>query len=208
MQSPTANGRISGVIVNEDGQIDLGAQACLTVHPSSDRTFIDCRFRVDREGRFTIDHLPFGKYEVFAINEAEGYSTENQSPGQEVSINADRTSTDLAIHMHSKGAVLSGTIIDKVTGIPIPRAWISFSNIDTSDGGSRLANGQFQVSVPANCDLLVHVTARGYKGWVYTDPANPSRPALRLSKGERKELNIQLEPLPNSAASDEQPINQ
>jgi uncharacterized surface anchored protein len=34
----------------------------------------------DNEGQFTVKHLKAGTYQVFAINEAEGYSIQNQMP--------------------------------------------------------------------------------------------------------------------------------
>jgi len=43
--------------------------------------------------------------------------------------------------------------------------------------------------------------AAGYKGWVYTDAASPSRPVLRVASGEKKMMNIQLEPLPTNSAT-------
>jgi hypothetical protein len=56
------------------------------------------------------------------------------------------------------------------------------------------SDGEFHVTLPPECDLVVIVSAKGYKGWVYTDPINPTSPVLRLSAGERKRLDIQLEP--------------
>jgi hypothetical protein len=56
------------------------------------------------------------------------------------------------------------------------------------------SDGEFHVTLPTQCDLVVVVFAEGYKGWVYTDPANPSRPVLRFAAGERKAVAVELEP--------------
>ena len=52
------------------------------------------------------------------------------------------------------------------------------------------------MKLPASSDLVVIVTAQGYKGWVYTDSDDQSRPVLRMAAGEQKELDIELQPLP------------
>ena len=41
----------------------------------------------------------------------------------------------------------------------------------------------------------LNVSAKGYKGWVYTDDSNPAQPAVRLASDERRVLDIGLEPL-------------
>jgi uncharacterized surface anchored protein len=50
----------------------------------------NCLTTTDNEGQFTVKHLMAGTYQVFAINEAEGYSIQNQMPGQEVTIDANQ----------------------------------------------------------------------------------------------------------------------
>jgi len=73
--------------------------------------------------------------------------------------------------------------------------WISID--DGSGGGSaRTLDGKFQMAVPINSDLLVLITANGYKGWIYTDALNSTHLVLRLASGERKLLDVELEPLP------------
>lgn len=52
---------------------------------------------------------------------------------------------------------------------------------------------------PIASDLIVFVTASGYKGWVYAGDPNSTRPVLRLGSGEPKILDIELEPLPPAA---------
>ena len=47
-------------------------------------TFSDCRVTTNSAGQFTIEHLTSGVYAVLAVNDEEGYSIENQSPGQSV----------------------------------------------------------------------------------------------------------------------------
>ena len=186
--------------MTEDGQLAGGTKACTSAH-SGNNTSINCLVSVNTDGRFTIEHLKPGTYQVFAINEAEGYSIENQSPGQTVTISADQPWANVIVQLSPRGGILVGSIRDKRTGENIHRAQIPFTAIDRDgEGGTCIVDGEFHVAIPANCDVLVIAMAKGYKGWIYTDGVNSSRPALSVAAGERKVMNIQLEPLPNNSA--------
>jgi len=144
--------------------------------------------------------LKLGTYGVFAINEAEGYSIENQSPGQDVTVSSDQPWPSVTVRLHGRGGVLVGSITDKLTGRSI-RGSIQYMavDMDCDSAASTLVEGKFNVTITPNCDVVVIAKAKGYKGWVFTDGA---RPTLRLARGERKEINIQLEPSPTNSASE------
>jgi len=73
---------------------------------------------------------------------------------------------------------------------------VTYLDVDGKTSGSAPlpSDGEFRVTLPTNCDLVVVVFAKGYKGWIYTDSSNPLRPVLRLGSGERKAVDIELEP--------------
>jgi hypothetical protein len=195
-----AEGGITGIVLAEDGQLANSAKACTSVR-SGNNTSIRCLVSTDKEGRFTIEHVKPGTYQVFAINDAEGYSIENQAPGQDVTISADQPWANITIRLLSRGGVLVGSITDSLTGKSIRRAQIQYIAIDRNgSGGGSLVEGDFHVTIPANCDVLIVAMADGYKGWVYTDTVSPSRPVLRVASSEKKMMNIQLAPLPNNSA--------
>jgi hypothetical protein len=79
----------------------------------------------------------------------------------------------------------------------IEGAYISYIAIDNagSGGNRRTVDGRFSLATPTGSNLLIYVTANGYKGWVYTDASNPAQPVVRLASGERRGLDIKLEPL-------------
>lgn len=199
--SPQTQGGIAGVVLTEDGQLAHGAKVCTSVRRGNN-IHTNCLVPTDQEGRFTADHLPYGTYQVFAIDEADGYSIENQSPGQDVSLTADQPWSNVTIHQHDRGGMLVGTVTDKTTGRKIDGAQINYTAIDTggSGGSARMLEGQFRVTVPSDSDLLIVVMSIGYRGWVYTDQSTSSRPVLRLGRGEQKRLDIELEPLPSQNA--------
>jgi hypothetical protein len=199
-KSSAIEGGITGTVLTEDGLLASGTKACTSSH-SGNYTSINCFVSVDKDGRFTIEHLKLGTYQVFAINDAEGYSIENQSPGQSVTLSADQPWANVTVRLLPRGGILVGSITDKLTGENIQHAQIQFTAIDRDgEGGFSLVDGEFHLAIPANSDVLVIAMAKGYKGWIYADGTSPSRPVLSVAAGERKVLNIQLEPLPDNSA--------
>jgi hypothetical protein len=188
-------GRIAGTVLDEHGQVVEDATVCVSQGSESGSTTINCRIFTDH-GQFQIPETRFGSYGVFAIKEAEGYSIENQSPGQKVTVSAGNPAPEVTVRLRPGGAVLSGTARDKTNGKPVKGIGVQYLDVDgKASGFSPVASdGEFHVTLPPECDLVIIVSAKGYKGWVYTDPLNPSRPVLRLAAGERKQLDIQLEP--------------
>jgi hypothetical protein len=188
-------GRITGTVLDEHGQVVEDATVCLSVPLEGGSTSSICRVFTDH-GQFQIPEIGFGTYGVFAINEAEGYSIENQNPGQKVTVSAANPSPEVTVRLRPGGAVLSGTVRDKTNGKPVKDLRVQYLDVDGKASGSSPlpSNGEFHVTLPPECDLVVIVSAKGYKGWVYTDPLSPTRPVLRLGAGERKRLDIQLEP--------------
>lgn len=196
--TPRLNGRIEGTVVNEEGQLVEHAMVCTSLTRGS-ATKINCQTLTDKDGRFQIGDLEFGTYRVFAIKEDGGYSVENQTPGDQVQITEENPFSIVAIRLRPKGAILVGSVRDKSTGQPLREFHVEYLNIDGGErggggGGGREANGKFRMTVPVDSDLLVAIYAIGYKGWVYTDPANPSHPILRIAAGETRRLEIEMEP--------------
>lgn len=188
-------GHITGTVFDEHGQLVEDATICLSVQLKGGSTSSNCSVFTDH-GQFQIPELEFGTYGVFAIKDAEGYSIENQNPGQKVTVSAANPSPEVAVRLRPGGAVLSGTVRDKTSGKPVMGLTVQHLDVDGKASGNSLlpSDGEFHVTLPPECDLVVIVSAKGYKGWVYTDPLSPTRPVLRLTAGERKRLDIQLEP--------------
>lgn len=196
----SANGAIIGVILREDGTPAADFRVCTEVHLSQsgwEHIETCCPTRTDEKGHFIIADLEPGTYGVLAENIAEGYSTLNQSPGQSVTLTKKHLRSNVSIQLRHKGAVLAAAITDKETGMVIPDVNFSYDGVDCEAGGNVLRDldGKYYLDIPTNCDVVIIARARGYKGWVYTDTKNPSHPLLRLAEGERKLIEIQLEPL-------------
>ncbi len=198
-QPPVEDGTIAGIVLNENGEPVDHAQLCLSITKRYN-TSINCRAgRSNDGGAFTLEHVKPGTYGVFAIKPDEGYSIENQQRGQSVNITANQPYSNVTIHMKAKGSILLGTVTDAVTGKPIDVPNVQYIALDGEAAGGGLANlgnGKFRVVVPSGTEVIFIVQARGYRGWIYTDPNNPSRPVLRLAPGEQRHFDIALEPFP------------
>lgn len=201
--SSVTEGSITGIVLTEDGKPALDYRVCNQVRFNQaglDRTQTCCSTKTNHEGRFVIEHLKLGAYEVLASKESEGYSIERQST-QKVFITATKPQATITIRLHNKGAVVLASISDKKTGKIIKDAHLEYSGVDCVAGGSTLRiEEQYYLTIPTDCEVVVIARAKGYRGWVYADPANPSRPTLKLAAGERKVFDLQLEAFPKTSS--------
>jgi len=65
-------GRITGIVLDEDGQRVYDATICTSVASGTRTRSSSCRDFTDKDGRFVIENVPLGKYRLFATNEAQG----------------------------------------------------------------------------------------------------------------------------------------
>jgi hypothetical protein len=199
----SAEGGITGVVLREDGTVAAGMKVCLSEHYDDgswiNQTSTSCRGLTDQNGRFTIEHVKKGTYQISAMNDGEGYSLDSQMPGENVTIRPDQLWPDVTVHLRNLGGVIEGVITDKFTGKKIPGAVIYYADIDNGGSSASLrTDGSYQVSVPAGSALLVFAVADGYKGWVYQDTSQPK--VLKLQAGQRTTLEIQMEPRSKSVS--------
>ena len=74
-QQALSLGRITGIVLNEDGQPVTQASICVSLAGSSKT---ECRVQTNETGQFEIEHLSMGTFHVFATKYEDGYSGENQ----------------------------------------------------------------------------------------------------------------------------------
>jgi carboxypeptidase family protein len=196
-----AYGRLTGTVLDENGQLVAHASVCTSVTKGNE-TMVTCRVSTDEIGQFQIEHINMGTYGVFAEKDEDGYSSANHPSEQQVTINTSDPNAYVTLRLGPKGGILSGSVKDTKTGKSIVTSEVHYVALDGGNSGTAGVNdGQFQITVPARTDLIVVVSARGYRGWVYTDAANPSRPVLRLGSGEKKFLDVELEPVAADATA-------
>ena len=88
------------------------------------------------------------------INQAEGYSIDNQNPGQKITLMAANPSPDVTVRLRPRGAVLIGTVRDKISGEPVNGISVQYLDVDgKASGSSPFSDGEFRVALPTQCDL-------------------------------------------------------
>lgn len=122
-------GRISGNVISEDGAVVDHFDVCMSV-TSGNNTTTNCRVATDAQGHFEIEDVKFGSYGIFAVKEQEGYSIDNQTPGLKVTVTADSPWQSVTIRLRERGAILTGSVTDRVSGRAVEDAWINYIDID------------------------------------------------------------------------------
>ena len=205
--SPGPQGVISGTVLDEQGQPINGAQIVITTWRISADGSTQGQGKdggtTDGTGRFRVDHVPMGKISVEASKQDEGYAPHSSGPSgsETVTLTADQPVAEVVLKMGPKAGMLLPTVKDKRTGEPINDFlvhWVVFDPDEpnqSSSGSAGVSRWTRSVTLPPGKDLIVTISKRGYKNWLYRDPSDPSRPAfLRLQSGEQKELAVELEP--------------
>lgn len=204
-ESPPA-GTITGTVLDEQGKPFQGVQVCTYMMgaPSGSREARgDCpAATTDSDGQFRIDHVAMGTFGVEAIKPEQGYiAFAGTSVKQLVTLTPNQPSATVVLKLGPKPGVLLPSVKDKFTGEPIAEFQVEWTIFDPDNGGNLSSGGQFlrrgmtSAIVPPGKNLVLTISARGYKKWLYYDPSDPSRPAfLRLEPGEEKELEVELEP--------------
>lgn len=186
-------GRITGIVLDENGQPMDRALVCSSAAGTSQS---ECRTFTDRTGQFEIQNVPMGATIVFASKDEDGYSPMNQTHTQQtVTLTAQDPVANVTIKLAPRAGTLIGTVRDSVTGKPIGKhvnvTWMQTDGASSGSSGTSGQLGTFRVNLPTK-DLLVFVSAPGYKTWFYRDPSDQVE--LHLASGEQKSVDIELVP--------------
>lgn len=207
-----ANGMISGTVVEANGQVAEGARVCISVTSGNSgsgiTTEMTCPISADKYGQFQLERLKIGAYRVFAQDAADDSSMEADK-GPKVTLTDNAPYAHVTLRLKS-GGILVASVTDALSGKPVRQFRVQYEEINREgSGGGYAHDGHFRTVVPPDSDLVVIVTAQGYKGWVYTDSDIQSRPVLRVAAGQEKKLEIELQPLSPSAGTgpDSSPVS-
>jgi Carboxypeptidase regulatory-like domain len=195
-------GLIRGTVLDETGVPVVNAYVAVDAM-SEGKISSTLNAYSDGSGQFVFDGLALGEYRVSAQKEDEGYLTTRpnvfeHNPPLIVKLTADVPAGTATVHFSARGAVLTGRVRDAKTGAPVAAQF----TLKPENGNGLLGTGtngrdKFTLSVPANAGFTLEVSAEGYKAWLYSDATHPEQAAiLRLEPGSKKELNIDLDPLP------------
>lgn len=156
----------------------------------------------DSEGHFEITGLELHKYRVYASKTQDGYpnadpaySDENQAT---VVLTPDQPSASTIIRLR-KAVILIVDVRDAATWKAV-RAHYKLSVPKRWEVSGELS---YPLLIHPLTDVMLEVSAKGYKTWSYSDPSSPARLLLlRLESGEQKLLEVELEPEANDAPTE------
>jgi hypothetical protein len=202
-QPPTGQpeGRIVGVVTNDDGEPIAGATLCTEIAvPNGSHTTCGGP-ETNAKGEFEIRSMPMGKISVYAQKELGGYWRDNETTKKmtTVKLTPESPTARVVLKIGQKPAELTVNVTDRQTGKAVSTFFVRLI-MDKSSACSGYANfmraGTSGVRVPIHpaTDVLLEVSATGYKSWYFSDPSDPTRPVLRLESGEEKTLNAELVP--------------
>ncbi|MFZ1005202.1 MAG: hypothetical protein WAN65_00090, partial [Candidatus Sulfotelmatobacter sp.] len=120
---------------------------------------------------------------------------------QTVVLTAAKPTANVVLKVGPKPAVLVLIVSDRITGKAIDDFMIRTIGADGGGAGTaglayfpQTDEGGREVPISPLFDVLLGITAKGYKNWFYSNPADPSDPTLHLESGERKTVQVTMQP--------------
>jgi hypothetical protein len=197
---PARPGRILGTVVDEDGRPVTGPSVTYSFSTDNGSTTSGSSSNVPN-GEFELTQLPLGKIELNAAAPLSGYWHSDASPyKQTVVLTAAKPTAHVLLKVGPKPAVLVLTVSDRITGKAVDGFMVKTFGVDGLMAGGGTAyfpqtpEGDWEVRVSPLFDVLLEVSAKDYKNWFYSNPADPSDPTLHLESGERKVVQVTMQP--------------
>jgi hypothetical protein len=195
------NGRITGTVVDQAQQPIAGATV-MAVETLNQSLNNPPSAKSDSTGQFEITGLTLRSYHVYASKPQDGYpeadpaySEENQSA---IALSPDHPSGSVIISLRKAGMLITD-VRDKATGKPVSASY----TLSVPKRWQTQGQLSYPLLIHPSTDVMLEVSARGYKTWSYYDASNPLHPQpLRLESGEQRSLRIELEPEEKGAATE------
>lgn len=194
------SGSIVGTVVDEDGKPLLGPTVHYSVLTDSGGSGGTTGSNVPN-GEFEITQLPLGKVELNASAPLSGYWQNDASPYKQTVVLTEANPTaHVQLKAGPKPVVLVLAVTDRTSGKAIDDFMVRTIGGDGGGVGGGTAyfpqttEGDREVPMSPLFDFLLEVTAKGYKNWFYSNPADPSDPTMHLESGERKTVQVAMQP--------------
>ena len=183
---PAVGGSISGVVLQDDGTPRPSRLARVSVRSSAiqgERV----TFTTD-DGRFVVDWLPPGIYQVYVTKPAYmsmyyGATRPARGPGTNVVVDGKKPVTDLKVTL-TRGGVVTGTVFD-IEGQPAANVRVQMMTVQMVDGERVLSNVSFSGSSVTDDRGMYRVY--GVRPGTYVMMANPPT----STSGEVRQLSDQ-----------------
>ena len=154
--------------------------------------------RTNDRGAFRFEHLPLGRYTVFAEDKEQGYSSFSTGPAgpgkpPEVELTTERPEAEFNLRLPPKAGLLLFHLTNRSTDAPISGVEVTVMSAEAPSrpifsGGQSSAK---PVLVPSDRNLLLHVTSWGFREW--NQSVGYGR-LVRIAPGDRLTLDVQLQP--------------
>jgi hypothetical protein len=193
-------GVITGTVLDEHGSPVVRAKVLIT----EKGVFVVHRVlqfhETDADGHFRIAHVHWGTYIVTAGKEDAGYADTGlglhcNNAYQIVMLTEDSASADVTLNLGPKAGVLDlEPVTDELIGREIRSAAITLRCADNNDLFITTSTTVGRILVPALANVVVNITAAGYKPWPAPDrAATEGRITLRPEQTQKLQVSLQPE---------------
>lgn len=185
-------GVIYGTVVSQDGQpgkrislyaepLDVGGQ-----FPSA---------RSNDHGEYRFENLPWGRYKVFAEDDAAGYSGDviDDSSQPSVEVSRKHPKAEFRVVLPSKAGLLQINLTNRRTGEAIPWMGVTVAPIEEPRRSrDYTCKSSELILVPPDRNLILHIKANGFREW---DESAGTGKLIFVQSGTRLTLTVQLDPV-------------
>ena len=195
-QSPNI-GMIYGAVVAQNGTPAKGLK--LNAEPLGVALAMALPWtKTNEDGVYRFEHLPLGRYTVYAEDKEAGYSIFSTGPGgpgrpPEVELTAGHPGANLNLHLPPPAGFLLFHLTNQSTGAPISGVEVTVTSAE-SPPKPIFSVGQSSsepVLLPSDKNLLLHVTSWGFREW---NQSVGNGRQVRIAPGDRFTLDVQLQP--------------
>jgi hypothetical protein len=156
------------------------------------------RTRADQDGNYRFENISWwGRYTVYAEDLDAGYSpfsTGSAANRPEVALSAEHAEAQLNLRLPPRAGFLQIHLKNRRTAVVIPGVQVTLRSAD--DPGKLLfsesCSSSQAILIPADKDLLLHVTSPGFREW---DQSVRQGKLIRANAGSQLKMEVVLEPI-------------
>lgn len=149
-------------------------------------------------GFYHFEHLPLGRYAVYADDKEAGYSVFSTGAGgagypPEVELTDGHVEAELNVHLPPPAGFLLFHLTNRSTGAPISGIGVTVMSQGVTP--KIIFSGSFDsteaILVPSDLDLLLHVTSSGFQEW--EESVGAGKP-IHIAPAGHLTLDVRLQP--------------
>jgi hypothetical protein len=198
MALPAAGSVVNVSVIDSAGNPVQGANVRVDSMDNGMTISIVPECLTDKSGRCSCEHLMPGRYAVNAGKENAGYPNvwirlyRHGEPPKTILITSAILTIEVSLTLGPKAASIEISAIDAATGSQIKNPTIVLRRASQpSDFLSTTPDPNSRILIPADDDILMEVSAQGYRPWLLTDQIG-GKP-LHLHSDVNKRMAILLE---------------